>query len=555
MSEVRSQDRRVAPIGRKVVVAHDAIVVGAGHNGLAAAIILAKAGWDVLVVERNPEPGGAVRTAEVTLPGFRHDLYAANLNLFAGSPFFAEFGDELAAHGLEFAHTAKPFASVFPGGGFIGVSTDLEATLAMVGERSQADAGAWAGLYERFGTIAPNLFPLLGTPLPSAAALRTLLNGARSLGKEWPFDLTRLVLQSTREFVEEHFESREVQSLCAAWGMHLDFPPDVAGGALFPFLETFASAANGMVLGKGGARVMIDAQVSLLESLGGEVRLDTTVERVVVDEGRATGVEVAGGERLFAGRAVIANLTPKVLFGGLVSDDLLPERFVRSVRDYKHAPGTMMIHLAMDDLPSWSAGDAAREYAYVHVAPYMEDMSLAYQQAVAGELPERPMLVVGQPTAVDATRAPDGKHVLWIQVRMVPGSIAGGDWAEAKEPYADRVMDIIEGYAPGTSDKVLSRHVLAPTDLEADNPNLIGGDSLGGSHHPMQYFFLRPFPGWSKYRTPIKSLYMCGASTWPGAGVGAGSGHLLGKRLIAPSPLGDLKKRIARMATRTPDPR
>lgn len=533
-------------------MAHDAIVVGAGHNGLAAAIILAKAGWDVLVLERNPEPGGAVRTAEVTLPGFNHDLYAANLNLFAGSPFFAEFGDELTAHGLEFATTSKPFASVFPDDGFIGVNTDLDETLSMVGAFSHADAAAWRSLSEWFETIAPHLFPLLGTPLPSARALRTLMAGARVLGKEWPFDLTRLVLQSTREFVEEHFESRQVQSLCAVWGMHLDFPPDVAGGALFPFLETFADSANGMVLGKGGARTMIDAQVSLLESLGGQIKLSTEVKQITLKGRRATGVEVTSGERLVAERAVIANLTPKVLFDGLVADGVLTELFRKRIRGYKHAPGTLMIHLAMDELPAWSADKTASQYAYVHIGPYLEDMSLAYQQAVAGLLPERPTLVVGQPTAVDPSRAPDGKHVLWVQVRMVPSTILGDagrtiasrDWGQAKEHYADRVLDLIENHAPGTRNNVLARHVLAPPDLEAENPNLIGGDSLGGSHHLMQHFFLRPFPGWTKYKTPVKNLYMCGAGTWPGAGVGAGSGYLLGKQLTSSSPLDRLKERF-----------
>lgn len=300
---------------------------------------------------------------------------------------------------------------------------------------------------------------------------------------------------------------------------------------------------------------MIDAQVSVLRSLGGEVRTSTTVERIITDGGRATGVKLEGGEAIAAERAVIANLTPKVLFGGLVEDNLLTQRFQKQVSNYKHAPGTMMIHLAMDDLPDWSGSDTAREYAYVHIGPYMEDMSLAYQQAVAGLLPERPTLVVGQPTAVDPTRAPDGKHVLWVQVRVVPGTIVGDaagtmearSWDSAGEPYADRVLDIIEDYAPGTRDKVLARHVLTPADLEADNPNLIGGDSLGGSHHLMQHFFLRPFPGWTKYRTPVKDLYMCGAGTWPGAGVGAGSGHLLGKLLTAPSPLASLKERFSKL--------
>lgn len=519
----------------------DAIIVGAGHNGLATGVILAKAGWRVLILERNDEAGGAVRTAEVTLPGYKHDLMAANLNLFAGSPFFTEFGDDLTTHGLEFTPTDKPFASVYPGGKFVGVTTDLETTLDSIKTVSPNDALAWRELNDRFNGEAQHLFSMLGTPLPSFAAFRQILRGARALGRKWPLDLIRLVLQSTREFTEEHFESREIQSLAAAWGMHLDYPPDVSGGALFPYLETFADGANGMVLGKGGARTIIDAMASLFQSLGGELRLGTPVAKITIRGKRTTGVELNSGEKIAASRSVIANLTPKVLFGDLVPASVLDQRFQKRVGGYKHAPGTLMVHLALDGALPWT-NTQARDYAYVHIAPYMEDMGLAYQQATGGLLPERPTLVVGQPTAVDASRAPEGKHVLWVQVRMVPsviradslGIINTTDWGVAKEEMADRVLDLIEEYAPGTSELVLGRHVMSPDDLESTNPNLIGGDSLGGSHHLMQHFFLRPFPGWTKYRTPVRDLYMCGAGTWPGAGVGAGSGYLLGRMLTTP---------------------
>jgi phytoene dehydrogenase-like protein len=209
----------------------------------------------------------------------------------------------------------------------------------------------------------------------------------------------------------------------------------------------------------------------------------------------------------------------------------------------------MMIHLALDDLPEWRAGPELRDFSYVHIAPYMEQMSLAYQQALAGLLPAEPMLVVGQPTAIDPSRAPEGQHVLWVQVRMVPGRITGDaaavipetSWENAKEAYADRVLAIIDRYAPGIADRVLGRSVLSPLDLERSNPNLVGGDSLGGSHHLMQNFVLRPFPGWTRYKTPVDGLYMCGAGTWPGAGVGAGSGYLLGKQLTRPSLLARLR--------------
>jgi phytoene dehydrogenase-like protein len=528
------------------VPAADAIVVGAGCNGLAAAVLLARAGWTVTVLEREDEPGGAIRTAEATLPGFKHDLYATNLNLFLGGSLFAELGAELARHRFEVVRATRPFGSAFPNGAFVGVSTDEEETLASIRRVSDRDAAGWPELAAWFGRLAPHLFPLLGSPMPSAATVRALWRGWRELGTTGGLDAARLVLQSTRELVEESFESREVQAAVAAWGMHLDFPPDVPGGALFAFLETFASAAHGLALGRGGARTLVDALVSMLREAGGELVTAAEVERIAVGNGVAHRVEVRGGRQYDASRAVIANVTPAVLaqlLGAAAAGDLR-----RRLERYRYAPGTLMVHLALEDLPRWFAGDAVRSYAYVHVGPYLEDMSLAYHQALSGLLPERPTLVVGQPTAVDPSRAPEGKHVLWVQARVLParirgdaaGEIAATDWDEAKDAYADRVLALLEEVAPGLSGLVLGRHVLSPLDLERANPNLVGGDQLGGSMHAAQNFFLRPFPGWSRYRTPIAGLYLCGAATWPGAGVGAGSGYLLAKELTRPRGLARL---------------
>jgi len=517
----------------------DAIVIGAGHNGLACALVLAKAGWRVVVVERAAAAGGAIRTEEVTLPGFRHDLFAANLNLFAGSPFFEQHGAELTELGLEFAHSNRPFASVFPDGTAIEVTTNGEETLRSIAAISPTDGQRWRDAEADFDRISPHLMPLLATQVPSLDALRTLRSGRRALGKGWAYELARLALQSPREFAEERFDSEELQALVAAWGMHLDFAPDVAGGAMFPFLETFASARHGMVLGKGGAAAMVDALVAALERAGGEVRLGNGACDVLIESGRAKGVILDDGKRIHAKRAVISNLAPRLLFGPLVHRDVVPADCMAGVDRFRHGPGTLMIHLALNAPLAWSASPTLHQSAYVHVAGRLSDMSLTYAQAQAGLLPAAPALVVGQPSEVDPSRAPDGQHVLWIQVRMVPGVIRGDalgeidarDWSEAKEALADRILAQLESYAPGLSERVLGRHVLSPADLERYNPNLVGGDSLGGSHHPMQYFFLRPIPGWSRYRTPIESLYMCGASTWPGAGVGAGSGYMLGKQL------------------------
>jgi phytoene dehydrogenase-like protein len=279
--------------------------------------------------------------------------------------------------------------------------------------------------------------------------------------------------------------------------------------------------------------------VARLETLGGSVRLDAEVAEVLREGGRATGIRLASGETIRAKRAVIAGVTPNALVERLLPSGSGNADYDRGARKFRFGPGTMMVHLAVSDLPDWSAGAELKSFAYVHLAPDLDMMARAYAEATAGLLPAEPVLVVGQPTAIDPTRAPQGKHILWVQVRVLPamirddaaGAISSRDWEAAKEAYADRVLDIIENYAPGTKAKILARHVESPADLERRNPNLVGGDNLAGSHHLAQNFLFRPVPGWARWRTPVERLYLIGASTWPGAGTGAGSGYMLAKAL------------------------
>ena len=206
---------------------------------------------------------------------------------------------------------------------------------------------------------------------------------------------------------------------------------------------------------------------------------------------------------------------------------------------FSYAPGTMMIHLAMDGLPEWRSSSALKSYAYVHIAPSLDQMARTYQQALAGLLPDEPILVVGQPTVFDTSRAPDGKHVLWVQVRMAPGEIKGDakgeitttTWDEAALPFAERALDILESHAPGTRARILGRRIVTPLELEADNPNLVGGDQVCGSHHLSQHFLFRPARGHADGSTPIRNLHLTGAAVWPGGGTGAGSGFLLARQL------------------------
>jgi phytoene dehydrogenase-like protein len=517
---------------------YDVIVIGAGHNGLAAAVRLARRGRRVLVVEAKSEPGGAIKTRELTLPGFRHDVCATNLALFAGSSFFHAHKDELLAHGLAFARAEDSYATVFRDGTFVGVSRALEKTLASISKFSPADARAWQELLAQFGDDVRYLGALLASPMPSWDTFKIIVKAWRENGAAWVLDALKLLVATPRDFLEARFEHPKIKALLAMWGLHLDFAPDVAGGALFVYFQGMAGQKFGITFGQGGAETMVKAMVGVLKQEHGDLILGDAVVRVNVSNGVATGVTLQSGRQLQA-KTVIANLHPKIVFGKLVARDTDRMKFERAIEKYRPAPSSMMVHLAMEDLPDWQAGKSLRSFAYVHVAPDLEMMSRAYAEASAGLLPAEPVVVVGQPTAIDPSRAPHGKHILWLNVRLMPteirgdaaGLISATTWDDAKEAYADRVLDIVENYAPGLKSRILARSIVSPLDLERENPNLLGGDNLSGSHHLDQNFFFRPVAGWSRYRTPVRNLYLCGASTWPGAGTGAGSGFILAKML------------------------
>lgn len=505
-------------------------VIGAGINGLSAAALLAKAGRSVVVLESQPEPGGAVRTQEITEPGFRHDLFAMNLGLFAGGPVMAALGADLERHGFSLVPSSRPFCSVFPDGSMIGVHADNDATIAELAREAPEDIEAWQRLTAQLGEWAPYIIGVLGADMPSWAMAKTAYKAWRHLGSDGVFEMAKLALQSTRSFTGDNFASPKTRALMASWGMHLDFAPDISGGALFSFLETIGGQQFGMVIGRGGAAGLIDALVAIIEENGGQVRCDAPVQQVAISGGKASGVVLADGTRIEATRAVVSNVNP-ALMADLLPTDQRERLEVRRVRGFNPGLATMMIHLALDELPPWRSPEA-RTFNYVHIGPYIDDMAMTYTQAAAGLLPDSPTLVVGQPTVSDPTRAPEGKHTLWVQVRVLPLALAdGSSWDEIGEAYADRVIDKIEQYAPGLRATIRSRAVLSPADLERHNANLIGGDSLGGSHHPAQFFFLRPVPGWGRHRTPVRDLYVCGSGTWPGGGVGGGSGALVAKAL------------------------
>ena len=509
------------------------------------AAYLARAGWSTLVLERAAKPGGAVQSGELTRPGYHHDLFATNMNLFLGSPVATELGSELERHGLRYATSERPFANVYPDAKALRVRRGVGETLAELQAHDPADAAGWRELDALYERLSPALFSLYGSRLDIRSLTRLALVQIPTLGTAGCRELARLLISSTRELAETYLHSREAHALLACWGMHLDFGPDVSGGAMFPFLEAFTDMRTGISVAQGGASRLIEALAGVGAAHGMELRTGAEVARVSVADGRAVGVELSDGQRIEARRAVIAGVTPPILYGRLLSGVVLPAALRAAAGRYAFGPGTLMVHLALSRPPEWAAGGDLSEFAYIHVAPYVEDLAATYADACAGLLPAEPMLVVGQTSAVDPSRVPAGQDgaVLWVQVRALParirgdaaGAIEARDWSAAAEPYADRVLAKLERYAPGIGELVLDRVVLSPVDLECHDPNLAGGDSTAGSMHLRQNFLFRPFPAVADYETGIDRLMMVGAATWPGTGVNAISGYNVARKLLAPA--------------------
>ncbi|RLC09149.1 MAG: NAD(P)/FAD-dependent oxidoreductase [Deltaproteobacteria bacterium] len=517
----------------------DVIIIGAGHNSLTAALYLQKAGLSVLIIEQAKIAGGAAKTAEILEPGFKHDLFASNIGLFMGSRIYNDFKEEFHQNGFDIVVGDQPFSSVFPDGKCVRVYTDGEKTLREFERHSHHDANAWSEMISYFQKVAPHLFPILQLPMPSLKPFVHLWKMYRQCGSQELLELIRVLLMSPRQFLDERFETDEVKALLSPWAFHLGLSPDCAGGATFSFLESAVDHLNGLALSKGGVGNMINAMVRAIETRGGQFVLGQAVSEIVVKKGTACGVKTADGVTYNAKKAVMANVTPKQ-FIKLVSEKELPENFVVKSKNYRFGPGTLMIHFTLEHALEWEAAEDLADSAYVHIAPYMSDIAATYSQVVEGYLPASPLLVVAQQSRLDSARAPEGKHVLWVQVRAFPhrprgdalGEIKIGNWNEMKEPILNRIIDKIGQFAPNIREIVRKAVVWTPQDLEDENPNIVGGDMVGGSHHLDQNFFFRPFSGWSRYKTPVKQLYLTGASTWPGGGLNATSGHLAAMQLL-----------------------
>jgi phytoene dehydrogenase-like protein len=528
----------------------DAVVIGSGHNGLVAAAYLARAGWSVEVLERNDAPGGTVATEELTAPGYRHDTYSSWHPLFHASAAWAELGDELRARGLEYVNAEDVVtATVRRDGSAVVAHRDPARTAAGL---SPADADAYAEDLGALGSQMDVVGELLGTELQSPHAVRLAGRLGRRLGVRDGLAFGAQVVSSARGWLQSRFEGREVPDLLAPWVLHTGLTPDDSGGGFQLVALAGALHELGLPVVRGGSSGFVDAFVRLIEDHGGTVRCGAEVERITTAGGRVTGV-VAGGERIEARRAVIANTTPTQLYGRLLDGDAaVAERLAREARRFRYGDraGTQ-IHLALSEPPRWRGDERLAAAPIVHLSDGLDAVSRACAEARAGLLPAEPTVVCGQPTVLDASRAPQGGAIVWIQLQEVPyeprGDAGGeiyvgpGGWTqELEDAYADRIVARLARHIENVPVAIVGRAVLSAPTLERRNPNLVRGDIYAGAATLEQSYVWRPLPSHGSHATPVPGLYHCGASTYPGPGLNAASGRIVAKHLIEPS----LRRRI-----------
>ena len=515
---------------------HDAVVIGSGVNSLACAALLARGGWDVCVLERNDWLGGAIKTAELTQPGFLHDVLSAWHPLWVGGAAHAELGDELARRGLAYLNTDLPTATVFPDGESAFLLRDAEANAQELGPE-------WPGVLERFFPNADLAFGILGTELWSSSGLAFGAKATRRLGRTGLASFAGELLQPSRAWLEQTFESPRAHGVLAPWVLHTGLGPDAAASGFMTQVIAVAVQDGGMPIPRGGGAKLADALVHVIRDHGGRCETGVDVEHVLVQSGRATGVRTAGGDTVTAERAVIANVTPTQLYERLLDGADVPASVSDGARRFRYGRSDMQIHFALSEPARWLGDERLNETAIVHVTPGLDGVSRAVNEAERGLLPAEATIVVGQPLTMDPSRAPEGKGLLWIQLQELPWRVKGdaageldvgqGVWSERlRERYANRIQARLAKHIPNLESSLLDRVVLSPADLERLDVNLQRGDPYAGALSLDQNFLWRPFPASPGHATPVERLWHIGASTWPGPGLGAGSGTLVAGTLL-----------------------
>jgi phytoene dehydrogenase-like protein len=454
-----------------MTTSHDAVVIGSGPNGLAAAIVLARAGWSVLVREAKATVGGGARSAELTEPGFHHDVCSAIHPMALASPFFRTL--PLARFGLEWIQPDSPLAHPLDGEDAIVMERDVASTAARLGVDARAYIKTFASLAADWDAMCEDLLGPLAVPRHPLKLVRFGLDA----------------LRSATSLARSRFRDRRARALFAGHAAHAQLALERAGTASFGLMLGGSAHAVGWPLPRGGARSISDALAGYFRSLGGEIETDAPVTTLAELEGA---------------RFVLCDVTPRQLLQ--IAGDRLPAGYRRALERYRYGVGAFKVDWALDGPIPWRDRACARA-ATVHVGGTLEEIAAAESAPGRGRAAERPFLILAQPTLFDPTRAPAGKHIGWAYCHVPLGSTAD---------MTGKIEAQIERFAPGFCDRIVARHTMSTADFERHNPNYIGGDINGGAQDLRQLFTR---PTLSAYRTPVRGLYLCSSSTPPGGGV------------------------------------
>ncbi|MFI8998512.1 phytoene desaturase family protein [Streptomyces sp. NPDC053542] len=499
----------------------DAVVIGAGPNGLVAANLLADAGWSVTVLEAQPEPGGAVRSDRGVHPEYISDVFSAFYPLAAASPVVR--GLELHRYGLRWSHAPHVLAHPLTDGRCAVLARDRAVTAAGLADFGAGDGEAWEHLCGIWDRLGEDIMRALFTPFPpvrAGARLAARLRGAGGLR------LARSLVLPVRRLGEEEFTGDGGRLLLAGNALHADLAPEAAGSGGYGWLLAMLGQAVGFPVPVGGSGALTDALVTRLAERGVAVRCGERVTEVVVRHGRAVGVRTTGGETVTAGRAVLADVPAPDLYRELVGAGHLPARIFDDLRRFQWDFATFKVDWALAGPVPWTAPEAARA-GTVHLADGVDELTRFAAQIAMGLVPDRPFALFGQMTTADATRSPAGTESAWAYTH-VPQTVRGdagpddltGRWdAGEQEAMADRIEEQVERFAPGFRGRVRARRILAPPTLQAMNGNLHGGALNGGTANMHQQLVFRPLPGTGRPETPVPGLYLASASAHPGGGV------------------------------------
>ena len=520
---------------------YDAVVVGGGHNGLTCAAYLAKAGKSVLVLEKRPVVGGSAVSEEV-FPGFTYTVCSYVVSLFR--PHIVR-DLELARHGLEILPLEASF-SPLPDGDSLCRWGDAHRTRREIARFSAKDAEIYPEFSLAMSQLARFTKSIIDNPAPNPASLNPgelvqalrAGQGLREANADQRFTYLKLLTMSAADFLDQWFESDVLKAPMSVSGIIGTFLGVRSPGTAYVLLHHYMGEIDGAMRAwgsaKGGTGGISEAIARSAQSYGAEIITEAGVSNVIIKNGKAVGVALENGDEIQAD-TVISGLDPRRTYLGLIGEEHLDSELTTQLDHYKFRGSSGKVNLAVDKLPEFSSrpGDGPHLYGDVAIAPSIQYLEKAHDQAKYGDFSERPYINMVIPTLVDPTMAPPGKHVISCFVQYAPYDIKEGasNWPQRREAFGDAVVDTLEEYIPNLKETILHRQVLTPWDLEQEF-GLTEGNIFHGELSLEQLLYLRPVAGWAKYKTPVRNLWMCAAGTHPGGGIMGASGEMAAKAIL-----------------------